>query len=167
MKRALGALVCVVLGAMPVTAAAVEVGSPAPGVAMPRFEGKGNVTLASLRGGVVYVDFWAAWCIPCRTSMPWLDRLYKKHSAAGFHVVGVNKDASAADAERFLQRVPVSFTLVKDESDAAAKAFDVKTMPSGYLVDRKGVVRQVHRGFTGSTQNALEQEVEKLIGEKP
>jgi peroxiredoxin len=167
MKEALGALLCVALGAISIPAGAVQVGSPAPTVAMPRFEGKGNVTLAGLRGGVVYVDFWAAWCIPCRTSMPWLDRLYKKHSAAGFHVVGVNKDASASDAERFLQRVPVTFTLVKDDSDEAAKAFDVKSMPSGYLVDRKGVVRQVHRGFTGSTQNALEQEVEKLLAEKP
>ena len=167
MKRALGVLLCVASAAFPLRADAAQVGSPAPTVAMPRFDGKGNVTLASLRGGVVYVDFWAAWCIPCRTSMPWLDRLYKQHAAAGFHVVGVNKDATASDAERFLQRVPVTFTLVKDDSDTAAKAFDVKSMPSGYLVDRKGVVRQVHRGFTGSTQTALEQEVEKLLAEKP
>jgi peroxiredoxin len=79
--------------------------------------------------------------------------------------VGFNKDVSNADAERFLQRVPVSFTLAQDEKDAAAKAFDVKAMPSGYLVDRKGVVRKVHRGFTAETAAELEHEVEELLKE--
>jgi thiol-disulfide isomerase/thioredoxin len=121
--------------------------------------------LESAKGKVAYVDFWASWCVPCRLSMPILDGLYKKHGARGFTVVGINKDVSPADAKRFLERVPISFPWVPDEGDAAAKAFDVKAMPSGYLIDRKGVVRHVHRGFTAESAAALEREVEALLKE--
>jgi thiol-disulfide isomerase/thioredoxin len=123
------------------------------------------LSLASLRGNVVYIDFWASWCVPCRLSMPALDALYKRNRARGFAVVGVNKDVSAADAKRFLAKVAVSFPLVSDPQDAAARAFDVKAMPSGYLVDRKGVVRNVHRGFTDETAATLGREIEALLKE--
>jgi len=123
------------------------------------------IALAQLRGRVVYVDFWASWCVPCRISMPALDALYAKHRASGFMVVGVNQDVSVPDAERFLRKVAVSFPLARGGDEAAAKAFDVKAMPSGYLVDRKGVVRRVHRGFTADTAAELEKEVEALLKE--
>ena len=77
----------------------------------------------------------------------------------------VNKDAAVADARRFLAKVPVTFVLVQDGADAAARGFDVKAMPSGYLVDRKGVVRHVHRGFTAETGAALEKEIDSLLEE--
>jgi thiol-disulfide isomerase/thioredoxin len=124
-----------------------------------------SISLAQLRGRVVYVDFWASWCVPCRISMPALDALYAKHRARGFTVVGVNQDVSVADAERFLKKVPVTFPLARGGDEAAAKAFDVKAMPSGYLVDRKGVVRRVHRGFTAQTGAELESELEALLKE--
>ena len=147
-------------------AAAVEAGAPAPAISMPALEDATRpVTIAGLKGNVVYVDFWASWCVPCRLSMPALDEMYRRHRARGFAVVGVNKDATVADARRFLARVPVTFTLVADPADAAARGFDVKAMPSGYLVDRKGVVRHVHRGFTAETGAALEREIDSLLRE--
>ena len=147
-------------------AAAVEAGMPAPALPMASLaEGAPAVTLAGLKGSVVYVDFWASWCVPCRLSMPTLEDLYRRNKGRGFAVVGVNKDASVADARRFLAKVPVTFPLVQDPADAIAKGFDVKAMPSGYLVDRKGVVRHVHRGFTAETRAALEQEIESLLKE--
>jgi len=162
------ALAMFALLAVALPGAAVEVGNNAPSLSMPRLDDSGkNVTLASMRGKVVYVDFWASWCVPCRISMPTLDRLFKENAAKGFEVVGVNKDVRSDDAERFLKRVPVSFVLVADSSDSLAKAFNVKTMPSGYLIDRKGVVRHIHGGFTRSTSDALAEQVEKLLAEKP
>ena len=144
---------------------ALEPGAPIPELTMTALEGARPVTLADLRGQVVYVDFWASWCVPCRLSMPALDGIYRKNKSRGFAVLGVNKDASVADARRFLSRVPVSFDLVQDAGDAAARGFDVKAMPSGYLVDRKGVVRSVHRGFTADTAATIEREVEALLKE--
>jgi len=168
MQHPVRALAILALLAVALPCAAVEVGANAPTAAMPRLDDSGkSVTLASMRGKVVYVDFWASWCVPCRISMPTLDRLFKENAARGFEVVGVNKDVRSDDAERFLKRVPVSFVLVADSSDNLAKAFDVKTMPSGYLIDRKGVVRHIHGGFTRSTSDALAEQVEKLLAEKP
>ena len=158
-------IACTLLASTPALAA--QEGQPVPAVSAPRLGGAGTVELPALKGRVVYVDFWASWCVPCRLSMPTLDALHRKHGVRGFTVVGVNKDATAADAERFLKRTPVGFTLVSDAGDALAKAFDVKAMPSGYLVDRKGVVRHVHRGFTAETAAALEREIEALLQEKP
>ena len=146
-------------------ALAVEAGMPVPQLSMGTLDGGRSIALAGLKGNVVYVDFWASWCVPCRLSMPALDEIYRKNKSRGFTVVGVNKDASVADAARFLARVPVSFDLVQDASDAAARGFDVKAMPSGYLVDRKGVVRSVHRGFTAESAAAIEREVESLLKE--
>jgi thiol-disulfide isomerase/thioredoxin len=162
MRRLLAALAV----ALSTHAGALETGANVPELAMPRLdEPAQSVSFAGLRGSVVYVDFWASWCVPCRLSMPALDAMYRRNRERGFAVVGVNKDVSSADAERFLKKVVVSFPLVRDSQDAVARAFNVKAMPSGYLVDRKGVVRKVHLGFTAETAAALESEIEALLKE--
>lgn len=158
------ALAAAVVGAAP-ACASLDAGEPAPAiVARSLRDGMPPVALAELRGRVVYVDFWASWCVPCRQSMPVLDGLARRFGPRGFTVVGVNKDASVAEAERFLRRVPVGFPLVGDADDAIARSFGVKAMPSGYLVDRAGVVRHIHRGFSAGTAAALEREIEGLLG---
>jgi thiol-disulfide isomerase/thioredoxin len=162
MRRLVAAFALVVSQSVP----AVEAGAPVPEVAGPRIDAPAqSLALSSLRGQVVYVDFWASWCAPCRVSFPMLDTLYRENGSRGFVVVGVNKDMSLEDAQKFLKKVPVTFPLVGDMKDAAAKAFDVKTMPSGYLIDRKGVVRKVHRGFTSETGAEIRAEVEALLKE--
>jgi thiol-disulfide isomerase/thioredoxin len=160
------ALACALALALSPCALALEAGAPVPDAAVPRLEDPAKAfSLPSLRGSVVYVDFWASWCVPCRLSMPALDALFKQNRERGFTVVGVNKDVAAADARRFLAKVPVTFTLVSDGQDAMARAFDVKAMPSGYLVDRKGVIRKVHRGFTPETADTLAREIDALLKE--
>jgi thiol-disulfide isomerase/thioredoxin len=150
------------------SALAIEVGEAAPRIEAARLDPtNAPFSAESLRGQVVYVDFWASWCVPCRISMPALDSLYRKHAARGLMVLGVNKDAERGEARRFLARVPVGFPLLADEGDRIARAFAVKAMPSGYLLDRRGVVRHIHRGFTQETAASLEREIEALLAEKP
>ena len=158
-------LAMLVACAIPAFACAFGTGSAVPAIAAPRLaDPSQRVDFARMRGEVVYVDFWASWCVPCRLSMPALETLYRKYHDRGFRVVGVNKDVGKEEAMRFLHRVNVSFPLVADGDDALAKAFDVQAMPSGYLVDRKGVVRYVHRGFTAETAVELGTEIESLLG---
>ena len=156
-------VVALMLAAAP--AQALEPGAAIPDLTAGSLQEAKPLALRSFRGQVLYVDFWASWCVPCRVSMPALDALFRKHSARGFTVLGVNKDMTIADARRFLKRVPVGFPLAYDVQDGLAKAFDVKAMPSGYLVDRRGVVRRVHRGFTAETAAELEREIEELLKE--
>lgn len=163
-RKALLVLLC--LAGFAGGASALESGAQVPDLAAASLDGNGrDVRLGSLRGRVVYVDFWASWCVPCRQSMPLLDELYRRFEPRGLTVIGVNKDVAVADAQRFLRRVPVSFPLAEDREDRLARAFSVKAMPSGYLVDRKGVVRHVHRGFTAESGALLASEIESLLRE--
>ena len=152
------------LGAVP-AAFAVDVGQPMPAVpiAQPFVKDGPPVNIAAYRGKVLYVDFWASWCVPCRTSMPALETLYNKYKERGFVVVGVNKDDRWTDAERFLQKYPATFVLASDADEKVVKAFAVPAMPSGYLIDRRGTVRKIHTGFTSETAESLDKEIDQLL----
>ena len=153
-------LVAALLPTPPLDAA--DAGQPAPAFALPTAKGE-TIALDKLRGKVVYVDFWASWCVPCRESMPLLDTLYKRHRDAGFAVVGINKDVAAADAERFLVQNPANFTVVYDEAGGTPAAYGVKGMPSSYLIDARGNVTFVERGFLDESKAELESRVAALV----
>ncbi len=127
----------------------------APAFALASAQGAA-VSLDSLRGKVVLVDFWASWCIPCLKSFPWLDEMQAKYGAKGLQVVGVNLDKTAAEAERFLKRVPHAFTILYDPSGDSAKTYGVKAMPSSYLIDRRGALILDHGGFRDADKETLE-----------
>jgi cytochrome c biogenesis protein CcmG/thiol:disulfide interchange protein DsbE len=141
---------------------AVEAGDKAPALSLPTAKGD-TVALEQLRGKVVYVDFWASWCGPCRRSFPFMNEMQAKYGPRGFTVVGVNVDKKRADADRFLAQVPATFTIVFDETGATPSAWAVKGMPSSYLVDGAGKVVFVERGFTDEHKAALEQRIAALV----
>src|SRR5581483_7906899 len=89
----------------PDIAAAVAVGEAAPAFALPSAQGS-TVALADLRGKVVYVDFWASWCGPCKRSFPWMNELAQRYGKDGLAIVAVNVDKKRSDAERFLATTP-------------------------------------------------------------
>jgi len=144
------------------TALAVEAGAPAPKLSLPMAGGE-IVALDKLRGKVVYVDFWASWCGPCRRSFPWMAQMQKKYGASGFTVVAVNVDKKRADADRFLQAVPAPFTVVYDPEGATPSAWNVKAMPSSFVIDTKGNVAFVEAGFRDDDVAELESQIKALI----
>lgn len=168
LRTTIFALAAALALAMPRSHAA-EVGQPMPSVPVAQAFQKGGppVDLRTYQGKVLYVDFWASWCVPCRTSMPALEAMYRKYRDRGFVVVGVNKDDRWTDAERFLQKYPASFPLASDADENVVRGFAVAAMPSGYLVDRKGIVRGVHVGFTAETAHALDREIDELLKASP
>jgi len=147
-------------------ALAVNAGEPAPPLAAQTADGQWQ-RLQDARGKVVYVDFWASWCAPCREAMPQYERLYRQWSARGFTVIGVNIDAERAAALRALKRTPVSFPVVFDPAGAWAERFVLPTMPTGYLIGRDGIVRYVHQGYRAQDLPSLEAQIEKTLGETP
>ncbi len=157
---------CLVLAAawaLGATAAhAVDAGAPAPNFALPTAKGE-PVALDKLRGKVVYVDFWASWCGPCRRSFPWMNEMQQKYGAKGFTVVAINVDKKRADADKFLALLPANFPVVYDEAGTTPAAFAVQGMPSSYLIDARGNVSYVERGFTDESRGPLEERVKALL----
>ena len=76
------------------------------------------------QGKVVYIDFWASWCVPCRKSFPWMNAIQEKYKQQGFTVVSINLDANKALAEKFLLEMPASFPVIYDPKGKIAKHFD-------------------------------------------
>lgn len=103
--------------------------------------------LAQHQGQVVYLDFWASWCGPCRKSFPWMNDMQQKYREQGFTIISVNLDANKALAEKFLLENPANFSVIYDPKGDIAQRFKIKGMPSSLLIDRKGQVQQAHNGF--------------------
>jgi peroxiredoxin len=112
--------------------------------------GKGAYRLVELRdyvGAVVYVDFWASYCLPCRESFPLLSELRDRFNRQTFEVIAVSNDLDPRDAKRFTETYKVSFPVLSDPSGYVAKTYGVKALPMGFLIDEKGVIQKVHEGF--------------------
>jgi cytochrome c biogenesis protein CcmG, thiol:disulfide interchange protein DsbE len=148
-------------------AGAVEPGAPAPAFSGKPLAGGEPIRLEALRGKVVYLDFWASWCGPCRLSLPWMEQLRRDFGASGLEVVAVNVDEAPADGIAFLKRFPVGYTVVGDAGGDIAELYDVRDMPSSYLIDRDGTVRLVHRGFNQRAAASLRRQIAEAVGAAP
>jgi thiol-disulfide isomerase/thioredoxin len=143
-------------------------GEVAPDIWGKRMDNGAALKLSQLRGKVVYVDFWASWCAPCRVSMPLLNDLHRELEKQGFMVLGVNVDKEAEPARQILRSSGAQYPVLREVGDSTYDWYDIRGMPAAYVVDRKGRVRIVHSGFHKSDWPALRAEVEKLVrGEAP
>jgi cytochrome c biogenesis protein CcmG, thiol:disulfide interchange protein DsbE len=144
------------------------VGNPAPDFSVKAIVGgKGTVSLKSLRGKVVLVDFWGTFCEPCKKSFPKLQDLNTKFSASGLQIVGISED-EADDKDNipsFAATYGAKFTLGWDEDKTVAKSYKPQTMPSSFIIDKKGVVRYAHVGFHDGEEVEIEKEVKELLGQ--
>jgi thiol-disulfide isomerase/thioredoxin len=145
---------------------AVEAGHTPPDCVLSPIGENKKTSLSQYKGKVVYVDFWASWCGPCAQSFPFLNQMHQQFKDKGLEIVGVNLDENPEDAKSFLTTHPASFTIVEDISKQCPKAFDVKAMPSSYIIDRKGLVHHVHFGFRSGDTDELQAAIEKLVNEK-
>ena len=143
-------------------ACALDKGAAAPAFDLPGKDGA--VQLAKYQGKLVYVDFWASWCGPCRQSFPWMNEMQARYGAKGLQVVGVNLDAKTDDARRFLAETPARFAIAFDPAGATPRAYGIKGMPSSVLIGPDGKVLYEHAGFKEADRAALEQVIQKALG---
>jgi len=120
--------------------------------------------LARSGSQVVWLDFWASWCTPCRHSFPWMNAMQRKYGARGFKVLAVNLDSDHKDADRFLATVPAEVTIDFDPEGVLAKQYGVEAMPSSYLLDRTGRVVASHVGFKESKEAEYEAAIRAALG---
>jgi thiol-disulfide isomerase/thioredoxin len=124
---------------------------------------KGPVRLADLRGRIVFLDFWASWCTPCRLSFPWMNQMQATYGPQGLQVVAINVDAKRADADRFLAATPVQFAIAFDPAGDTPRAYGIKAMPSSFLIGTDGRVLHTHAGFRDADKADLEQRIRAAL----
>lgn len=124
---------------------------------------QGEVSLSQYRGKVVYLDFWASWCGPCRQSFPWMDRMASSYGDEGLVVIAINLDKERRLAEQFIAEQQPRFTIAFDPQGETAERYGVQMMPSSFLIDRDGQVKLRHRGFQGDKAKHVEAEIRALL----
>ncbi len=147
-------------------ALAVQEGEQAPSFDLPSIYGDGTrISLKSLQGKAVYVDFWASWCAPCLRSMPAYNELYGRYKDKGLEFVAINVDNPIEDGLDFLIDTPLDFLIPSDPDGETAEAFGVIGMPTSYLIDANGIVRLVHMGFRDGDMEEIEAAIDAVLAE--
>jgi cytochrome c biogenesis protein CcmG/thiol:disulfide interchange protein DsbE len=124
---------------------------------------KGSIALESLRGKVVYLDYWASWCAPCRHSFPFMNEMQARYGHKGLVIVAVTIDSERADARRFLAQYPANFIIGYDPDGATAKKLALKGMPTSFVIDRHGEIVSTHIGFREIEKSQIENRIKALL----
>lgn len=143
---------------------AATLSGPAPGFSLMSRSGE-QVSLASHKGDVVMVNFWATWCVPCRQEMPHLQALYERYHSLGFELLAVNVEDNPDGAAKWLQETPVTFPVLFDTKSEVSKLFKVQAMPTTVLVARDGTMRFIHHGYKPGYENEYQTQIRALLRE--
>ena len=127
---------------------------PAPQFTLTRLDGPGKLSLASLRGKAVVVNFWASWCRPCKEELPVLEKTWLQYRKQGLVVVGVDAEDFTSDAKRFAHKYGITYPIVHDAPSATVDRYGVTGFPETFFVDRKG--RLVGAHISGSILSTSE-----------
>lgn len=162
MKRKILLLAAVIMSVIVFVAAAkntgVKVGQKAPNFKLMDLNGK-QVSLASLKGKGVVLNFWATWCSPCRAELPDFQKEHRRGKK--YRVVTVNLRENKKTVQNFVKKGKYTFPVLLDTKGQAANLFKVRGIPTTYFIDKNGIVREVVVGALSGTQ--LRQKIKKHL----
>lgn len=135
---AVGALLALLVWRVTHQPKPVKVGKPAPPFTLKRLESDTKLSLRSLRGKPVVINFFASWCPPCKAESPALERLWRQWRTEGVVLLGVDYNDPTSDARRFVERHGLTYPIVRDRSGAVGDRYDLSGVPETFVVDRRG-----------------------------
>lgn len=144
---------------------AAKPGDSAPKCKLKHFKTQEILNILDFKGKVVYLDFWASWCPTCKKSFPFLNQLHNELNIKGFEIFAVNLDEEKEDADAFLHNNPVDFAIAYDAKGKCPNAYQVMAMPASYLIDKQGIVREIHMGFKDEDVSKIRTKVLALLDE--
>jgi len=157
----LSLVVATVAFASPV--AAPSSGAEAPPFSATRMEG-GTISLESLRGQVVLLDFWAVGCPPCRIEMPELEKIHRRYSAKGLRVLGITEmDPEHDDLVRAVAELGVTYPILLDPGARIANLYGVEAHPTSVVIDAQGITRFVNAGYLKGEEKDIERAIRKAL----
>jgi len=140
-----------------------KTGKSAPNFTLKDINGK-TVTLASNKGNVVVLEFFATWCPPCKDSIPHLNNLNAKYKAKGLIVYGINLDGNtdAATLKKFALENNVQYEILLSD-DSTGRLYNINSIPVTYIINKKLNVVNVYIGFSSNLEDIIDKEVEALL----
>ena len=126
----------------------------------------GNVpaSIRALRGRVAVIEFWAIWCGPCRMTMPLLDGWQARYGAQGLSVLGITTDPTDR-AAAFAAQSGIHYAIASDATNATSLAYGVHNLPTLFIVDKRGVVREISVGYDPAAHQQIERLMQQLLAE--
>ena len=124
-----------------------------------------NIRLEELAGQVIFINFWASWCGPCRKELPELEELYLRYKDLGFIILAISNDNDIEKARKFFEPLNLSYPILFDNKQNVSGLYRVKAMPSSFLVDREGFIRYQHKGFKKKFISIYDEEIRELVKE--
>jgi len=147
---------------------AASCGAKSPSSAAPAFSATSlagdAISLASLQGSVVLLDFWATWCPPCREQIPHLIDLHDAYRARGFTVIGASVDHNPGVVAPFVTQMGITYPVIMAEP-AMSQAYKVRAIPTTVLIDQAGRIRRRYSGYLPKT--VLERDIRQVLDEAP
>lgn len=137
----------------------------APDFALQDINGN-KIALAGLKGKVVYINFWASWCLPCKEEFPELNKLAEKYKDSDFIMLAVNIDKVKSNMDDFLSKMPLpskNMIILLDSKAAVVSSYNARAMPTSFIIDKEGVIRYIHLGFNEKDPEKWVKEVESLL----
>lgn len=148
-------------GAAQAVSPSALVGKPAPAFDLEKADG-GRISLASLKGSVVILTYWATWCAPCKVEMPTLEEAHKKHGGKGVTVVGVNFQQEKPQVKKFTDTNKLTFPIAMDVDGKTADSYYIPGLPTTFFIGPDGVLAGYHEGVV--KPEMLEEWIAKLKG---
>jgi peroxiredoxin len=139
-------------------------GSDAPGFSLPRLDGDAPFDLASLRGRVVLLNFWATWCKPCEEEMPAMERLHQALAGSPFDLLAVSVDSGEQEVRAFRDRLGLSFPILLDPQKQVSKRYQTFRYPESFLIGRDGVIVERYVGPRDWSEPLYVERIRELLG---
>ncbi len=160
--KGFGFALCITLSAT--ICSAKSLSGPAPDFTLKTLSGD-NFRLEEHRGEVLFINFWATWCGPCRQELPILNELHERYSGAGFKILGVNVDEESDGVAEMAKKMGLTMPVLLDNTSKVSALYGVDAMPSSILVDRDGNMRYLHRGYKPGYEDDYRTQIKELIRE--
>ena len=122
-----------------------------------------TITLSDYRGRVVFVDFWASWCLPCLLSLPAYEKIRNELGTEQFEIIAINVDENTEDGLEFLEDNPVSYPVIADPEGEIGIPYKVRSLPVSYLIDQQGEVVASYRSFSPGDEVELKRQIQSLF----
>lgn len=129
----------------------------------PKIAGNEQVQLSDYRGKIVFLDFWASWCLPCLVSLPAYDKMYRELDSEEFEIIAINVDEDTDDGLDFLKDHPVSYLVLADPEGDVGVPYGIRSLPVSYLIDTQGRIVERYRSYTPGDEIELKQKIEDFL----